>query len=63
LDGGERRFPKEFSERNLLPASCRFRADVCAFGSGLMVMMVMAMMVMVMVMLLVMVMVLKAVTV
>jgi len=50
LDHEESRSPTQIFQRNLLPASHRFWAYVCAFGPGLIVMMVMVMMAMVMVM-------------
>jgi len=49
LDLGESRSPTQIFQRNLLPASHRFWAYVCAFGPGLMVMMAMVMMAMAMV--------------
>jgi hypothetical protein len=57
LDLGESRSPTEIFQQNLLPASHRLWAYVCAFGLGLMVMMVivMATMMIAMVMVLVMV--------
>ena len=48
LDFGERRSPTQIVQRNLLLASHRLWAHVCAFGPGLMVMMAVAMMAMVM---------------
>jgi hypothetical protein len=48
LDLGESRSPTQIFQWNLLLASHRFWAYVCAFGPGLMVMMVMVMMAMVM---------------
>jgi len=49
LDLGESRSPTQIVEQNLLPASHRLWAYVCAFGPGLMVMMAMVMMTMVIV--------------
>jgi hypothetical protein len=49
LDLGESRSPTQIFQRNLLPASHRLWAYVCAFGPGLMVMMAKVMMAMVMV--------------
>jgi hypothetical protein len=46
---GESRSPTQIFQQNLLPASHRLWAYVCALGPVLMVMMAMAMMVMVMV--------------
>jgi hypothetical protein len=43
LDHGESRSPTQMFLRNLLPASHRLWAYVCAFGPGLMVMMAMVM--------------------
>ena len=43
LDLGESRSPTQIFQRNLLPASHRLWAYVCAFGLGLMVMIAMAM--------------------
>jgi len=48
LDLGENRSPTQIFQRNLLPASHRLWAYMCAFGPGLMVM-VMVMMAMAMV--------------
>jgi len=48
LDLGESRSPTQIFPRNLLPASHRLWAYVCAFGPGLIVKMVMVMMVIVM---------------
>jgi len=50
LDLGESRSPTQIFQWNLVPASHRLWAYVCAFGPGLMVMMAMVMMAMVMVM-------------
>jgi hypothetical protein len=57
LDLGESRSPTQIFQQNLLPASHRLWAYVCAFSLGLMVIMamVMAMMMIAMVMVLVMV--------
>jgi hypothetical protein len=57
LDLGESRSPTQIFQQNLLPASHRLWAYVCAFSLGLKVMiaMVMAMMMIAMVMVLVMV--------
>ena len=49
LDLGESRSPTQIFQRDLLPASHRLWAYVCAFGPGLMVMMAMVIMAMVMV--------------
>jgi len=49
LDRGESRSPTQIFQRNLLPASHRLWAYVCAFGPGLMVMMAMVIMALVMV--------------
>jgi len=49
LDLGESRSPSQIFQRNLLLASHRLWAYVCAFWPGLMVMMAMVMMAMVMV--------------
>jgi len=49
LDLGESKSPTQIFQRDLLPASHRLWAYVCAFGPGLMVMMAMVIMAMVMV--------------
>ena len=43
MDLGESRSPTQILQRNLLPASHRLWAYVCAFGPGLMVMTAMVM--------------------